>query len=99
MLVRSSLVSQHLNEGGRFYLDVHSIYQIDERFFQAGSYHENAETFAIRDYGWTNHSIVHELTFLLSKMRMGVSRAMMRCMRSGPSRFLTYDILLEHGFF
>ncbi len=50
-------VYQHLNEGGRFIFDVHSIYQIDE-VFPGYSYHENAETFAMSGILMrTNHLI------------------------------------------
>lgn len=59
----------HLNDGGVFIFDVHSIFQMDKGF-EGYTFHENAEEFA---FMWDTykdtppHSIVHELTFFLKE--------------------------------
>lgn len=60
-------VYRHLNDGGCFIFDMHSIYQIDE-IFPGYSYHENAEDFAFLwdSYkGEEAHSIEHQLSFFI----------------------------------
>ena len=93
-------VYQHLNEGGRFIFDVHSIYQIDE-VFPDYSYHENAETFAMVWDSYADeppHSIVHELTFFVQDEDGRFTRRD-EVHEERTYEILTYDILLEQAGF
>ena len=93
-------VYQHLNEGGRFIFDVHSIYQIDE-VFPGYSYHENAETFAMVWDSYADeppHSIVHELTFFVQDEDGRFTRHD-EVHEERTYEILTYDILLEQAGF
>ena len=95
-----SEVYQHLNEGGRFIFDVHSIYQIDE-VFPGYSYHENAETFAMVWDSYADeppHSIVHELTFFVQDEDGRFTRHD-EVHEERTYEILTYDILLEQAGF
>ncbi|MBC6978059.1 class I SAM-dependent methyltransferase [Streptococcus cristatus] len=93
-------VYQHLNKGGRFIFDVHSIYQIDE-VFPGYSYHENAETFAMVWDSYADeppHSIVHELTFFVQDEDGRFTRHD-EVHEERTYEILTYDILLEQAGF
>ena len=93
-------VYQHLNEGGRFIFDVHSIYQIDE-VFPGYSYHENAENFAMVWDSYADeppHSIVHELTFFVQEEDGRFTRHD-EVHEERTYEILTYDILLEQAGF
>lgn len=93
-------VYEHLNAGGRFLFDVHSIYQIEE-VFPGYSYHENAEDFA---FVWDSyedeppHSIVHELTFFVQEEDGRFSRHD-EVHEERTYEILTYEVLLEQAGF
>lgn len=95
-----SQVYQHLNQGGVFIFDVHSIHQIDD-VFPNYSYHENAEDFA---FVWDSykgddpHSIVHELSFFV-KEESGLFSRYDEIHEERTYELLTFDILLEEAGF
>lgn len=93
-------VYDHLNEGGVFIFDVHSIYQIDE-VFPGYSHHENAEDFAMVWDSFEDeapHSIVHELTFFIQD-KDGRFTRYDEVHEERTYEILTYDILLEQAGF
>ena len=91
---------QHLNDGGVFIFDVHSIYQID-KIFPNYSYHENADDFAFvwdSYLGDAPHSIVHELTFFIKEENGFFSRHDEIHEERTYDR-ITYEVLLEQAGF
>lgn len=93
-------VYAHLNEGGAFIFDVHSVYQMDE-LFAGYSHHENADNFA---FVWDTypddppHSIVHELTFFVQDEDGRFTR-FDEVHEERTYELLTYDVLLDQAGF